>query len=186
MNGLTKQQEHLPASRQENHDLQQRYGNRSAFLRTFNPDLQLKICMNSEECFFGDYPTLAHINRSYGEMSAAMWLVPQLYDLSEYSGCKGNMSQRQYEQCASVIATEFSYLKVSEIMLFFVRFKSGRYGRFYGNVDPLVITTSIRVFLTERMYELDIHEQKERQEQRELEMKDAVSREEHEPGDYKY
>ena len=35
-------------------------------------------------------------------------------------------------------------------MLFFFQFKSGKYGRFYGSVDPLVITTSLRDFLKER------------------------------------
>lgn len=35
-------------------------------------------------------------------------------------------------------------------MLFFNRFKEGRYGRFYGTVDPLIITTALRDFIRER------------------------------------
>lgn len=51
-------------------------------------------------------------------------------------------------------------------MLFFHRFKSGRYGRFYGSVDPLVITTSLREFIKERNEAIDKHEQEERQAKR--------------------
>lgn len=51
-------------------------------------------------------------------------------------------------------------------MLFFHRFKSGCYGRFYGSVDPLVITTSLREFIKERNEAIDKHEQEERQAKR--------------------
>ena len=48
-------------------------------------------------------------------------------------------------------------------MLFFHRFKTGRYGRFYGTVDPLIITTSLREFIKERNVEIERHEQEERE-----------------------
>lgn len=47
-------------------------------------------------------------------------------------------------------------------MLFFHRFKAGRYGRFYGSVDPLVITTAIREFIAERAIAYERHDQAER------------------------
>jgi len=142
-----------------------RYGDRASFLTLFNPDLQKKICKDSDICFFGDAPVLSQLNMAYGEMTAIMWLVPQLYNLSEYCGCKDKLQGDSLEECASVIASEFFYLKVTELMLFFHRFKSGRYGRFYGSVDPLVITTSLRTFLSERsqaIYEQEKFEEKER------------------------
>ena len=91
-----------------------------------------------------------------------MWLVPQLYNLSEYCGCREKLQGTPLEECASVIAMEFYYLTVTELMLFFHWFKTGRYGRFYGSVDPLVITTSIREFIRERNTEIDRHEREER------------------------
>lgn len=57
----------------------------------------------------------------------------------------------QIEEVARVIISEFYYMKLSEIMLFFAYFKAGRYGNFYGCVDPLVITTALQRFKTERM-----------------------------------
>ena len=41
-------------------------------------------------------------------------------------------------------------VKVSELLLFFYRFKAGHYGHFYGTVDPMVITCALRDFVAER------------------------------------
>ena len=151
-----------------------RYGDKKHFLAIFNPDLQAKACKYPDRCLFGDAPTLAEINITYGDTMATMWLIPQLYDLSEYCGCKDKLQGKPLEQCASVIAGEFFYLKVSELMLFFHRFKTGRYGRFYGAVDPLVITTSLRDFIRERNDAYAIHEQEERKAREEEERKGKV------------
>lgn len=155
-----------------------RFGDRTRFLTTFNPDLQMRVCHDSERCFFGDTPTLSELNMAYGEMTAAMWLVPQLYDLSEYCGCKTKLEGRPLEECASVIAAEFYFLKVSELLLFFHRFKSGRYGRFYGSVDPLVITTAVRQFITERNTAIQEKEQREASQRLEEHMKNSITFEE--------
>lgn len=156
-----------------------RYGDRAKFLTLFNPDLQMKVCKDSQLCFFGDAPVLSELNMAYGEMTATMWLVPQLYDLSEYCGCKEKLQGKPLEECASVIATEFYWLKVSELMLFFHRFKSGRYGRFYGSVDPLVITTSLRAFLNERNNAIAEQEEYESKKEREESEKNSITYEEY-------
>lgn len=49
-------------------------------------------------------------------------------------------------------------------MLFFHRFKTARYGRFYGSVDPLIITESLRKFCDERWHSYEKRKQ-EQQEQ---------------------
>lgn len=170
------------------HDLQQRtvadkivkaYGNRDRFLTKFNPDLQKTVCQNSDVCFFGGYPTMGQLKTAYGENTATMWLLPQLYNLSEYCGCRDKLQGKPLEMCANVIATEFYFLSVSELMLFFHRFKSGRYGRFYGSVDPLVITTSLRDFLKERSNAYDKREKDEKEKADREEAKNAITWEEY-------
>ena len=136
-----------------------KYGGRDAFLKTFNPDYQRKICDSQDLCFFGDYPTITDTRLAYGKNAPVMWLVPQLYNLSEYCGCRDKLQGKPLEECAFVISTEFSYLKISELMLFFYRFKTGRYGRFYGSVDPLIITESLRKFCDERWCAYERHGQ---------------------------
>jgi hypothetical protein len=140
-----------------------KYGDVEAFMKRFNPDCQKQICGNPDLCYFGDFPTLAQIRSGYGSNSAGTWLLPQLYNLSEYCGCKEKLKGKPIEDCADVIAMEFYYLKVSELMLFFHRFKTGRYGRFYGSVDPLVITTSLREFVRERAAAYERHDMEERE-----------------------
>lgn len=152
-----------------------RYGSREAFLAAFNPDFQRQICGRAEECYFGDYPTLAALKAGYGDNAPTMWLVAQLYNLSEYCGCREKLQGTPLEDCASVVATDFHFLKVTELMLFFHRFKSGIYGRFYGSIDPLIITTSLRAFLKERVYAYDRREQEKRETEREEARKRAVA-----------
>lgn len=168
----------MPALRQKSKELVATYGNRESFLTTFNPDVQREICGNTDVCFFGGAPTLSLLNNTYGEKTAAMWLVPQLYNLSEYCGCRDKLSANQLKECASVIASEFHFLSVTELMLFFHRFKAARYGRFYGTVDPLIITESLRKFLGERIAEYDRHDKEEKERREAEEAKTAISWEE--------
>lgn len=156
-----------------------KHGELKAFLAKFNPDYQREVCPIQDECHFGDYPTLGEVRKSYGTNAAIAWLVPQLYNLSEYCGCRDKLQGKPLEECAAVIASEFYYLKISEVMLFLYRFKSGRYGRFYGSVDPLVITTSLRDFLRERIYAIEQREQEERNRMREEDAKNAITYEQY-------
>ena len=64
-------------------------------------------------------------------------------------------------------------------MLFFSRFKAGRYGRFYGNVDPMVITSALVVFRRERAEAIAKHEAEEREKEREMQASEAISYEEY-------
>ena len=61
------------------------------------------------------------------------------------------------------ICAEYHWLKITEVLLFFHRFKMGRYGRFYGSVDPMVVTCALRQFIDERNEILAQYEQQERE-----------------------
>ncbi|MBO4550098.1 MAG: hypothetical protein J5733_05150 [Bacteroidaceae bacterium] len=145
------------------------------FLVRFNPDAQMQICGDTKLCIKGDYPTLAEVRRDYGNAIPTAWLIPQLQNLSWYCGVRDKLNSSQLEECAYVIATEFSCLKISELMLFFHRFKSGRYGKFYGSVDPLVICQALREFVKERNNEIDRINNEERRRSLEEHAKTAVS-----------
>lgn len=138
--------------------LMKQKNDRVNFLTTYTPDLQMKICEDRDLCFFGQFPTLATINRQFGKGIAAVWLIPQIANLSEFCGCKNKITDRQIEECATIIAQQYYYLKVSELMLFFYDFKAGKYGKFYGNVDPMAITCALRDFVKDRAYAIDRHE----------------------------
>lgn len=119
-------------------------------MKKFNPDTQRNICGNKKLCHFGNFPTMAQISNKFGKEVAVAWCIPQLSDLSEFCGCKGKITPKQIKECSWLIAQNYFYLKISELMLFFSRFKQGKYGRFYGSVDPMIIMSSLQDFLGER------------------------------------
>ena len=160
--------------------LQKRYGSvGTSFINHYNPDFFCAHQLTAEDCYFGKYPTLAELAKQYDRKFPSSWLMFQLISLSEYCGCKEKISDYMLIQCADVIATDFYYLKVSELILFFHRFKSGNYGQFYGAVDPLIITTSLREFVRERATAIDRHEQEEKAKERETWKKNAITYEEY-------
>lgn len=159
-------------------ELARRHGSREQFLKHFNPSMQRSICDDVADCLFGDYPVLAQL-KEYGKNTPAMWLLPQLYNLSEYCGCKEKLTGESLEECAFLIASEYYYMKVSEMMLFFHRFKLGRYGRFYGSVDPMVIMEALMEFARERRQAYEQKENKEKQERMEESRGQGVSYEQY-------
>lgn len=60
------------------------------------------------------------------------------------------MTVARQKDLAALILAEYPNLKASEILLFFHRLKCGRYGRFYGMVDALFITSSLLQFTEQR------------------------------------
>ena len=138
----------------------------------------MKVCSNKDECFFGDYPTLSQL-KCYGSNTPQMWLIPQLQNLSEYCGVKEKLTETQLCELSFIIATEYHYFKISELMLFFFRFKSARYGRFYGMIDPLIITTALRDFATERTAEYAHKAQRDRERKEQEDRNNSMSWEEY-------
>lgn len=149
------------------------------FMEAFNPRQQMQVVGNPDDCLFGPYWTLAQLKVEYGKNTPVAWLVPQLLNLSEFCGCKGKLSDAQLEECAFTIATEYYYLKVSELMLFFHKFKAGYYGKFYGNVDPMVITTSLRTFVSFRNQRIWEKESEDAARKREEDAKNSITWEEY-------
>ena len=157
----------------------EKHGNLPEFISKFNPDYQRELCSNSRDCYFGDFPTLALVRTAYGNNAPSAWIIPQLYNLTIFCNCKDKMTPGQYEELAYIIASEFFFLKISELMLFFHRFKAGRYGRFYGSVDPMVITSALHEFVRERANALEQHERDDALAQIEAGRQNAISWEEY-------
>lgn len=149
------------------------------YMVTVNPSVQLDVCQDERDCYLGNYPTLGLLRTAYGKEAATMWLIPQLYNLSEYCGVKNKLEGTALEECASIISNIYKHLKVSELMLFFYRFKAGKYGRFYGNVDPMVITSSLQLFCRERNDFWFKYDSEQREKEMEESRKNSVTYEEY-------
>lgn len=148
-----------------------RFGDAESFLKKVSPSTQTGFAAHPDNAIMGDYPTLTDLKQAYGKNFAAIWLVPQIDNLTLFTGAK-NITEQQHEELSKIIAAEYGYLKVTELLLFFHRFKAGRYGRFYGSVDPMVITCALREFMRERNDMIAQYEQERRE--RESESKEPT------------
>jgi len=155
-------------------EIKHRFGSRNDLLLRANPDAQLGCARNPKLSIICAAPTLTELNRTYGEKTSTAWLMAQLFDLSEYCGVKDKMDEVQIKKCAQVIESEFAFLKISELMLFFHWFKAAKYDRFYGSVDPLIILAALRNgFMRERAAIIEQHEREQRK--RELDAHKAIA-----------
>lgn len=133
--------------------MKSRYGTAAQFLQTFSPDLQLTVARYTERAYFGTAPAIETVACGYGEEVATVWICIEVENLNNFAGVKEKMPVSRQKELARVMMAEYSRLKVTELLLFFHRLKSGRYGRFYGMVDALFITTALVQFMEERQTE---------------------------------
>lgn len=116
----------------------------------FIPQEQAMFAAKLQRCLTGDCPTIADVRAIWGENTATFWLENQIRDLNEYYGSKNKMNTLQIQDLARILVGEFYYIKLAEFMVFFAYLKSGRYGTFYGGVDPLTITIAMQKFKSDR------------------------------------
>ena len=155
-------QQPSPAVLQKTMRVREKYGSRENFMMVLNPSVQLAAGRDPERSVLSeDAPTLAIMRHAYGEGFPATWLMPQILDLVVYSNSKGTLSDRQAEFLAEVIANEYGFLKASEMLLFFYQFKTGKYGHFYGVIDPMRITMALDEYCVERERILERHEREQ-------------------------
>lgn len=139
------------------------YGSWTDFVKLYGPHSQsLLASLSEDKAFFGKAPTLATVRKEYQCRADLVWLDGQLGNLSEFCGVREKITKGQLDELAVIIASEYYYFKISELMLFFIRFKAGRYGQMYGVVDPLRITTALLEFKQERNEAYARHEEEER------------------------
>jgi len=143
--------------------LLQKYPTFEEFAKANSPARQLYLCQEPEECILGNSPWLGLLDATYGRFASAMWLVPQIADVSVCCGLKEDASKDQIRLVASAIASRYKLLKTDEVMLFFFNFKAGLYERFYGYFDPQTIVRSVKSFCSERELILAAHEREVQQ-----------------------
>lgn len=160
--------------------LKNKFGDWNKCLVIFNPDNQVTLAKRqNNDWITADVPTLAELNAAYGKTASIQWLVIQIYNISEFCGCKDKLSSAQIHELSRIIDASYYHLKLTELMMFFYRFKTGRYGKFYGAVDPMVITCALREFMQERNQKIDEVESERRKKQDEEDRKKAVTYEEY-------
>ena len=145
------------------------------FGRKYKPQKQAIFALNEKKTIMGDYSTLETLDVAYGPGSAASWIVVHLADLNTFIGAK-NMTDEQTKDLAKIIYSEYKNLKFSVMMLFFFKFKTGAFGKFYGMVDPMVITCALKDFASscEAKRQEYLNEEYEKEHQYDLEHRKMI------------
>jgi hypothetical protein len=122
------------------------YESKDEFLIKFNPKKQNEYIKHFDRCFVGNALRLTDVACAYEEKTAIFWIKIQLLDLALFTGVKKPSDEQITMLCETILAN-YGYLKVTELMVFFSKFKAGQFERFFGNFDAMVITTSLATFI---------------------------------------
>lgn len=142
----------------------ERYRDHDNLLEVFNPENQVKYTLDVRRAYKGMAPALCGVKEAFGGGTARSWLFIQISNLMEFAGVKKKLSVKKREELIEIIMSEYGYLKLTELMDFFRKFKCGHYGKFYGVVDPMVITCALGEFMRERATILSRLHQEDREE----------------------
>ena len=134
-------------------DMTARYGNAEKFLNTFKPDMQVMAARYTDACLF-------RYGSHAGNGLPGVWRVGghgvYMRSAGRVSTClsgEREMPVNRSASCRVLVLAEYPYLKVDGIAVVFHRLKCGRYGRFYGMVDALTVTSALMQFMGERLTE---------------------------------
>lgn len=133
-----------------------RYGETPAILLSkLNPvAIQAAVRNNQiltpKKALLCDSVSLANIGRTYGKETPIILLQTWVDNLGRFVGVKEKADEYQLRELAELFYQEAFFLKIVEIGLFFNNVKKGKYGKFFGAIDPLVVLTMLSEFLGER------------------------------------
>ena len=134
-------------------------------LKDFAPNLCAKFANEAlERCFSAKTYTLTQLRLNCAGLQNS-WLSAQITYLNSISGAT-QMTEMQMMMLVSNISQTYGYLKITELMVFFFQLAGGKYGKFYGAVDPMQIMTNFCEFMKYRSVMLDKIESERRSEER--------------------
>jgi len=134
------------------------YGDYQQFLVRFNPKIQEVIqSYGSNYVSVNEmkYPSMAILGHTYTNEAIIEWVKIQFFDLNNFVGVKEKLLPPQINQLSSLFFYDCYFLNIAEVAMFFLKYKLGAFGEFYGVVDPLKIMTAKVQFLNERMTALN-------------------------------
>lgn len=133
-----------------------KYQTPSQIEQTFSPSQWPFASNNPERAYLSDCPSLKQYSLAHGEKMAERWLYMQIMALYGSSSNTDKGIVDGIRLFAASFAREASSFKLSELMLFFARYKAGKYDNSYYSFDTRRIGNAFfKEFLPERQRELD-------------------------------
>lgn len=141
-----------------------KYPDPAQFILDYNPDLQFKIvrcnATHADLALNLEIPSLGLLASTYGDETPLEWLKIQFGTLNDFAEVSTKIAKTQLEELAAIFLSEYYYINAAEICFFIARFKSGQYGRFYGAIDPMKITSAMLEYTSERRRGIERHDAK--------------------------
>ena len=138
--------------------------------------LQFKIvrckATHSDLAMNSSIPTLGLLASTYGDETPLEWLKIQFGTLNDFAEVSTKIAKEQLNELAEIFISEYYYLNAAEICFFIARFKSGKYGRFYGAIDPMKITSAMLDYIRERRIDIERYEREQYRIQRQKEIEE--------------
>lgn len=133
-----------------------KWKNHSDIERQFSPNNWGYTLSNPDKAYMADCPTLVTYEQLYGEGVSSDWIRIQILTLFGSSNCKDAGVADGIKLFAQSFAQEVKTYKLSELMLFFARYKAGKYDNSYASFDARRIGNAFfNEFRKERNNELD-------------------------------
>jgi hypothetical protein len=112
------------------------------------------------------------LSSTYGDETPIEWLKIQFGSLNDFAEVSTKIAKEQLSELSEIFLSEYYYINAAEICFFIARFKSGKYGRFYGSIDPLKITSAMLDYVSERRKDIERKERERYRNQREKEIEE--------------
>ena len=133
-----------------------KWKDRSDIIRSFSPAHWGYTAQNPERAYTAGCPTLLQLDAVYGEGSSGYWVETMVTGLFGASSSREKGNADGIHVFCEAFAAQVKGFKMSELMLFFARYKAGRYDNSYASFDARRIGNAFfKEFVKERNSELD-------------------------------
>lgn len=145
--------------------------------RAYNPANWGYAAAHPAKAYEAHCPTLREMDAIYGSGAAANWIDMQVSALFGASSKADTELANSIGIFADTFAAEVRAYKLSELMLFFARYKAGVYDNSYATFDTRRIGNAFfKEFLPRRAYEVDMLERRRIEQEQERMQSTPVER----------
>lgn len=131
--------------------------NHSDVSKIYSPANWAYVLNNTEKAYTVDCPTLWDIFDSFGREYAELWIMQQVLALYGASSSKEIGIVDGIKIFSQAFSSQVKPYKLTELMLFFARYKAGKYDASFSSFDTRRIGSAFfREFLPERRNEITV------------------------------
>lgn len=116
--------------------------NQQEFTEAYKPSQAYVMALNEMECHNGTL-SLRMATSEYSLEVVGNWVDSLVMDFVNFAMLKCSFTLEQRKDLAMTIIVSHQRMLCSELLLFFFKAKSGLFGKFYGTLEPMDITTRL-------------------------------------------